>query len=163
GIAVDRNPGSIYYGRIFVANSQAWFPTDVPGNNVGILKLNADATGADEGILVPGQDGYDWAGDGRSPWKVEVSPDDYVYVEDLHTNGVVLRWDPLVTSNSLTQVLRSDNQTNGVHLSGPAVSFAGTNVQLWMADDAADYGILRWTLTNGVCATNDPGTTVVGT
>jgi hypothetical protein len=163
GIAVDRNPNSIYYGRIFVANSQASFPPDIPGNVVGILKFNADATGADEGVIVPGQDGYDWAGDGRSPWKVEVSSDDYVYVVDLHTNGVVLRWDALVTSNSLVQVLRQDNQPVGAHLSGPAIALAGTNVQLWMGDDANGLGLLRWTLTNGVCATNDTGLTVVGT
>lgn len=163
GIAVDRNPNSIYYGRIFVANAQASFPDTVPGNNVGILKLNADASPADEGAIVPGEDGYGWAGNGRSPWKIEVSSEDYVYVEDLNTNGVVLRWDPLVTSNSLTQVLRSDNQANGVHLSGPAIFLAGTNVQLWMADDTLGLGLMNWTLTNGVCATNDTGTTVVGT
>lgn len=162
GIAVDRNSNSIYYGRIFVANSQAGF-FGLPGDTVGILKFNADATGADEGVIVSGQDGYEWAGDVRSPWKIEVSPDDYVYVEDLHTNGVVLRWDPLVTSNSLVQVLRQDNQPAGAHLSGPAISLSGTNVQLWMADDAAALGIMRWTLTNGVCGTNDTGTTVVGT
>jgi hypothetical protein len=69
----------------------------------------------------------------------------------------------LVTSNSLTEVLSSDNQPAGAHLSGPAVSFAGTNVQLWMADDEANLGVLKWILTNGVCATNDTGMTVVGT
>jgi hypothetical protein len=163
GIAVDRNPGSIYYGRIFVANAQAGLDDTVPGNNVGILKLNADGSGADEGAIVPGQDGYNWAGDGRSPWKVEVSWDDFVYASDLHTNGVVLRWDPLVTSNSLTQVLREDNQAHSVHLSGLGLFGSGTNVQLWMADDGAGLGVLKWTLTNGVCTTNDTGTIVVGT
>src|SRR5262245_29111588 len=45
GIAVNRNPSSPYYGRIYVANaSEGPFPTNNPGDAVGILKLNADAS-----------------------------------------------------------------------------------------------------------------------
>jgi hypothetical protein len=163
GIAVDQNTNSPYYGRIFLANAQA---NDPGGNNwlgyhVGIVKCNADGSYADEGGLSTG--GYPWAGDLYSPWHLEVSADDFVYVNDFTTNGQVIRWDATISTNSELRVLRPDNWTNlNVSLSGPAISGTGTNTWLWMADSASDQGILRYALgTNGACATNDPGTTVV--
>jgi hypothetical protein len=168
GIAVDQNTNSPYYGRVFVANAGAGDPM---GNNwlgfqVGILKCNADGSYADEGGLSTG--GYPWAGDTYSPWHVEVSPDDTVYVNDFTTNGQVLAWDPTFSTNSELPVLRPDNWPNlDVKLSGPALSTEGTNLVLWMADAAfsttpTGRGILRYVLLpDGACATNDTGTTAV--
>ena len=169
GIAVDQNTNSPYYGRVFVANSVA---NDPLGNNwlgyqVGILKCNADASYADEGGLSTG--GYAWAGDGFSPWHVEVSAGDRVYVSDLATNGHVLAWDPTISPNTELAALRSDNWTNvNLPLSGPGLLGTGTNQSLWMADasfsDAlhTGSGILRYSLlSDGTCAPNDKGTTAV--
>src|SRR5262249_8564423 len=100
-----------------------------------------------------------------SPWKIAVSDDELVYVDDLGQGGVVLRWDPLVSSNSLAYVLRKDNQPAGTLLSGPAILGTGTNTQIWMADISTNTskGILTWKVsTNGLCATNDLGAVVVG-
>ncbi|HVV69959.1 MAG TPA: hypothetical protein VHI52_00150, partial [Verrucomicrobiae bacterium] len=164
GISVDRNPGSPYYGRIFVANSDVGPSPDTnPGDNVGVLKLNADASFADEGASSAGLDGHDWTGNQISPWNLQVSDDEFVYVDDLALSGQVFRWDPLMSSNSLAAVLRADNIPSGAILSGPAVVGAGTNTQIWMADTASADGILRWLVaTNGLCATNDLGKTIVG-
>lgn len=168
GIAVDQNTNSPYYGRVFVANAGAGDPL---GNNwlgfqVGILKCNADGSYAEEGGLSTG--GYPWAGDTYSPWHLEVSSDDAVYVTDFTTNGQVVAWDPTFSTSSQLPVLRPDNWPNlDVKLSGPALSTAGTNRVLWMADAAfsttqTGLGILRYLLLpDGACATNDTGTTAV--
>src|SRR6267154_3563736 len=98
GIAVDRNPANPFYGRVFVANSDFGpNPAANPGDELGILRFNADTAGADEGIASGASAGYEWSGGNVSPWKVEVSDDDYVYVTQLAKGGEVYRWDPLVS------------------------------------------------------------------
>jgi hypothetical protein len=169
GIAVDQNTNSPYYGRVFVANAQQndlgmanWL-----GYGLGILKCNADASYADEGGLSTG--GYPWSGDTFSPWHLEVSRNDEVFINDFTTNGQVIRWDATISTNSQVPVLRPDNWTNlDVSLSGPALSYNGTNTFLWMADatfassQSIGLGILRYKLLpNGTCATNDTGITAV--
>jgi hypothetical protein len=76
---------------------------------LGILKFNADTSGAEEGISSADLDGYTWLGGDVSPSKLEVASDDNVYVIDLARGGLVNRWDPTISSNSLTPVLRQDN------------------------------------------------------
>jgi hypothetical protein len=165
GIAVDQNRTSPYYGRILVANSDNSGQTDPP-NVAGILKFNADTSGAEEGVASAGQDGHDWTGHHLSPFKIAVSADDYVYVSDLANGGkgVIYRWDPTISSNSMLYVLRTDNQGAGTTLSGPAIVGAGTNTEVWMVDTSASQdAILRWKLaSNATCATNDLGSAVVG-
>lgn len=164
GIAVNRNTNSIYFGRVFVANS---FPGPnagfVNGDTVGILKMNADGSLAAEGQHSTG--GWAWAGDDFSPWKIEVSDDDFVHVNDFTSQGVVLRFDQQIGSGSQTQVLRSDNWPSGTaKLSGPFIAGAGTNAQVWMADinTTGSVGVRRWMAsTNGMLATNDLGATIV--
>jgi hypothetical protein len=155
----------VFYGRIFVANSDQGPSAATPGDNRGILKFNADASGADEGIASAGQDGYDWrtsSEDSLSPWKVAVSDDDYVYVDDLVNRGEVYRWDPTISSNALFSVLRQDNQPAGARLGGLAISGTGTNTLIWMADNLTNYGVLKWGVdASGSCASNDVGITVV--
>ena len=48
GIALDRNSASLFFGRIFVANSSALGPnpSTTPGDTLGILKFNADTSAA---------------------------------------------------------------------------------------------------------------------
>jgi len=162
GIAVDRNPASLYYGRIFVANSTIGTdPSGTPGDTVGILKFNADTSTAEEGISSADLDGYSWLGGGVSPWKLNVAVDDQVYVIDLAGGGLVNRWDPTISSNSVVPVLRQDNLPPGAALSGPALTGASTNLQLWMADTNMAR-VIKWSLTPGsVCAQGDTGITVV--
>lgn len=160
GIDVDRNTNSVYYGRIFVANALGGAGTQ-PGWQVGILKFNADTSVADEGFI--SQDGYNWAGNSLSPWKLQVAADDMVYVNDFNQSGLINKWDPTFSSNSLAPVLRADNLPPGAQLRGQALSGTATNLQLFMADDVLDgLGLARWSLTNGACATNDTGTSIVG-
>lgn len=160
GIAVDQNPASPYYGRVFVANSSQGLTT-ATGDSLGILKFNADTSDADEGASSSGLDGHLWSDSGVSPWKLEVSADDFLYVEDLVNNGDLYRWDPTVSSNSLLHVLRQDNQPTGAVLSGPAIAGTGAGTQIWMVDTNTS-SVLKWSVTPSlVCATNDMGHVVV--
>jgi hypothetical protein len=163
GIGVNRDPNSAYYGRVYVANSGAG-QTGKPGDQVGILMLNADGSAAEEGIFSTG--GYSWAGDTFSPWHLEVSDDGLVYVNDWTRNGEIFRWDPLLSPESRVDVLRETNwgNTGYVLLSGPAVAGTGTNTTLWMADDTpGGLGLVKYSLTNisGALADGDTGVTVV--
>lgn len=163
GIAVDRNSSSRYFGRIFVANSLTGFnPASTPGDVLGILKFNADASTPEGGIVSTG--GYNWPEDRTMGLgKVEVSQDDRVYVSDLRNGGELLSWDPTFSTNSFVQVLQSANKPAGTLLSGLALTGQGTNAQLWMTDALDSKGVLRWGLdTNGACDATDAGTSVVG-
>ena len=163
GIAVNKNPASPYYGRVFVANSSPG-PNDPfsPGDAVGMQKLNADGSPAEEGVFSDG--GWDWAGDTFSPWKIEIAADDKVYISD-QTGGAVLSFDQTLSSNSRRVVLTTNNYPAAVHhLSGPFITGSGTNTQIWIADTSSpgSLGIRRWQLgTNSSAATNDLGVTIV--
>jgi hypothetical protein len=165
GIAVDRNTNSPYYGRVFVGNSfdhsNGGASTNY-GDYVGIQKLNADGSYADEGGFSTG--GVAWRGGYLAPAKIRVSDDDRVYIMDEVDNGDVYRFDPVISTNSRLHVLRADN-AGTASLSGIAVVGTGTNTQLWMADGwtVPGVGILEYAVTaDGTCATNDTGTAVVG-
>ena len=165
-IAVNRNPNSPYYGRVFVANAiESFNGIFSPGDNVGLLKANADGSAPLDGIYSSGD--WPWAGDGYSPWKLEVSADDFTYVNDRTSQGLLLRFDQTLSPTSRTLVLRDDNSPDGGQaiLSGPAIVGTGTNTQIWMADVRTNgVGLRRYQVTaNGAIATNDLGLTIVPT
>jgi hypothetical protein len=169
GITVNKNTNSPYYGRVFVGNG---YDSGPGGMANGIFKCNADGSPADEGGFSYG--GYRW-GNGSlanpSPWKMDISADDILYVEDWRSNGVIsngviVSFDQEISTNN-PFVLRPDNYPYpDIDLSGPWVCGAGTNTQIFMADinptNLGGLGIIRWTLgPDGVIATNDIGTVVV--
>jgi len=164
GVTVNKNTNSPYYGRVFVGNGLAG-----GGMANGIYKYNADGSPADEGGFSTG--GYQWSGsspayDNPSPWKMDISADDILYVDDWAGDGVVVSFDQAITSNN-PFVLRPDNYPSPrISLSGPCVRGAGTNTQIYMADvipvALGGLGIICWTLgSGGVTESNDTGTVVV--
>jgi len=162
GITVNRNPNSPYYGRIFVSNSQEGpHPESNPGDALGMQKFNADATTPADGGF--GDGGRVWEDGTYSPWKLEIGSDDRLYVSEFYDQGGVFSFDETISSNSLRQVLRSDNWPNpNVNLNGLLLTGSATNQQIWMVDDSASgLGIRRWNTTNGIVATNDHGATVI--
>jgi hypothetical protein len=162
-IAVNQNTNSLDYGRVFVGNAELGFnPEFEPGDQLGIRKLNADGSPA-FGDFSAG--GWVWSGNQVSPWKIEVSDDDYVYVNDWAAGGLVMRFDQSIAFDLRAMVLRQDNRPNGgaANLSGPFITGTGTDTQIWMADVTAEgTGIRRWTVSgDGTVATNDLGVTIV--
>ena len=153
-IAVNKNTNSPFYGRVFVGNDAPYYD-----NAVGIYKYNADGSPADEGLYSQGD--YGWPnnppGYPYSPWKIAVAEDDTVYINDW-TSGVVLAFDEVISTNFPPVTVLASG------FSGPCVTGGGANTQLWMADadfSGSSEGVVRWDVTNGTVAANDPGTVVV--
>jgi hypothetical protein len=168
GIAVNNNTNSPYFGRIFVGNSEPNEPATHAGDLVGIAKYNADGSYADEGAHSTG--GWAWAGDGSSPWRIEVGEDDRVYVVDGAAQCSTLSFDQLISTNTpVQQALQAGNRISGaVHYAGLAVTGAGTNRQLYMSDDGfgspGGVGVRRWKVqASGAAAAGDLGSNVAPT
>ena len=159
GIAVNENTNSFYYGRVFVANSTN---TVEPLDPLGLHKLNADGSPAEEGMFSDG--GYSWTGFPYyfSPFRVKVGADDRFYALDWSGSGVVMSWDQQITTNSLLYVMKDGNNPGG-NLSGFTVTDNGTNRQLWMVDDnTGRYGLIRWDIqADGTLAPGDQGTQII--
>jgi hypothetical protein len=131
GIAVDRNTNSPYYGRVFVGNSYPG-PRSSNGDLVGIQKLNADGSYADEGGFSDG--GIAWRGGGFAPWKIRISDDDYVYVEDWYDYGDIYRFDGAISSASRLHVFAAPTDGSLGNWSGFCLAGQGTNTVLLAAD-----------------------------
>ena len=131
GIGVDRNTNSPYYGRVFVGNSYAG-PGSLNGDLVGIQKLNADGSAADEGGFSDG--GMTWNDDYYAPWKIRVSDDDYVYIEDWYNYGDIYRFDGTISSGSMLHVFAAPTDGSLGNWSGFCVVGQGTNTVLWATD-----------------------------
>ncbi len=162
-IAVNRNASSPYYGRVYVANGQTGFNPDTePGDRLGIQMLNADGSRPADGGFSVG--GWFLNETNSFPWKIEVAADDFVYINDWVDRGLVLRFDQNISPASRRTVLRADNRPGAANLSGPFITGAGTNTQVWMADANVtnSAGIRRWPVSaDGTLATNDTGSTIV--
>jgi len=111
GIAVNRNPASAYFGRIYVANSAAGTVVATNGEvrvlSDGIYVLNPDysyALGQSTNALTGGI-AFDTSAPpdnppaANSPWRIEVGQDDNIYIADFSANTATLwRTDPNVSS-----------------------------------------------------------------
>src|SRR5437773_9903 len=110
GVAVNRNPASPYFGRIYVADSVAG-TTSATSNAVarslsdGIYALNPDASDALGQGDTPRTGGiaFDTSGTpgnapaANSPWHIEVGEDDNLYVSDFSSvTGTIWQTDPNV-------------------------------------------------------------------
>jgi hypothetical protein len=165
GIAVNQNTNSIYYGRVFVANSSSPEVTTTNSNDLlGFYKLNADGGPAEEGIYSSG--GYtNWTGfNSESPFRVKVGADDRFYASDwdFYVNGLVMSWDQQITTNSMLNVMTDANNPGG-NFSGFTVTGSATNQQLWMTDVyTSGFGVNRWDIqADGTLAPDDTGTQII--
>lgn len=166
GIAVNTNPNSIYYGRVFVGNSAN--NGSNPGDVDGILKVNADGSLADEG---QSSAGYSWNDDSYhdSPHYLRYGQDDRIYALDWTSTGVIVACDMAMTTNEI--VFGPDNWVNNPLPQGGVfgwgmfdITDAGTSKgRIWVGnDDIGGVGIWSWRMVNGVADTNDTrGTQVV--
>jgi hypothetical protein len=131
GIAVDRNTNSPYYGRVFVGNSYPG-PGSSLGDRVGIQKLNADGSYADEGGFSDG--GIVWPASYLAPWRIRVSEDDQVYVQDYYAAGDIYRFDGAISSNSMLHVFAPPADLTLGSWSGFRITGRGSDTVLWGSD-----------------------------
>lgn len=85
GVAVNKNQNSQYFGRVYVSESAGGLTTTAPTNSRttqdGLYLLNADFSDAVGQGNTARKGGVAW-GTTNSPWRVEVGPDNNLYVAD---------------------------------------------------------------------------------
>lgn len=172
GVAVNKNPDSPYYGRLYVANSRlAPSPTVDHGRTTGdgIYMLNADLSdmGIAGGTGVHAA-GINWTtpGGNAGPFRLEVGPDDSLYITDW-SDGHSGLWqtDPNVATTAI-EVLdstgRAGSGLNATHGSISDVIVVGTGASrvIYTADE--DFNppntgsILRYNIGNAATFSGAP-------
>jgi hypothetical protein len=171
GVGVNTNPNSPYYGRVYVSNVRA-LPT-VAGRAMsdGLYMLNADLSDAGiTGGTGPRDGGVDWTTGGSvSPYRVQVGPDDSVYITDWSDAHGGLWQAPPDLSGTWTEILDSSGGRDAdgltpVHgsISDVVITGVGANRVLYTADE--DYFIDPQTASSaGSIQKYDIGTTAVWT
>lgn len=187
GIAVDKKTNSPYYGRVVMgcaATGDAG-TTNIPlaAEQIGLYKMNADGSQADEGWY--GNAGYtnDDAGDGQvagqfansggyDPMKIRIGEDDRIYWVDDSDLGAIIACDMQATTNQLVinegplseglPSIYSYSQCPDYGDLGIGIQVfdilgtATTNATLFLpCNDSPGWGMWMFHLTNGACNTND--------
>ena len=161
GIAVNRNPDSPYFGRIYVTNKDAGTST------------NTGAFLTDRGVLMYTQDqefvgfsngGVEWpTSTSGSPHKVMVGPDDMVYVGD-YANDLLYAFDADIADASQLLVLGASNRETGQYISGHWTDGSGADRAIYTADGhyGAYTGIKKYDIgLNDVMPANDTGYVII--
>ncbi len=130
GVAVNKNPASPYFGRIYVSNADTGsvaasgsFPARNMTNSDGIYLLNADFTDAVGQGEVARTAGIDWRNiltdTGNKPFRIEVGEDNNLYISDYTSptnvplTGNLYVADPDVAPASGTNVFVQDANIAG--------------------------------------------------
>lgn len=109
GVAVNKNPASPYFGRVYVANSAAGTTTGVVRSvGDGIYVLNADQSDAlGQGNTALNGGANFSAGGTSSPYRVTVGEDDNLYICDWSdAAGNLIQTDPNLSAGSAKFVLK---------------------------------------------------------
>lgn len=112
GVAINTNPASGYFGRIYVANSAVGTPAPRAATGDGIYLINADFTDA-VGQAITQTNAARTAdistftnvtetdGSVNSPWRLEIGEDNNLYIADFSTNsGTIYVTDPDVLTGT---------------------------------------------------------------
>ncbi|HUD82506.1 MAG TPA: hypothetical protein VMQ67_03345, partial [Candidatus Saccharimonadales bacterium] len=177
GIAVDNNSNSPYYGRVVmgcaISGTNATATVPLVAEQVGLYKMNADGSQADEGWY--GDAGYtdDDGGDasvpgqmpdsgGYDPMKIRIGDDDRIYWVDDSYLGAILACDMQATTNQIVidEAGYIDNPNYGDLSTGfqefDVSGTTTTNAAVWLCDnDSPNWGIWMYHLTNGASDPND--------
>jgi hypothetical protein len=180
GIAVDNNTNSPYYGRVVMSCALAGTTADAM---VGLYKMNADGSQADEGWYGNASYLSDDAGDapvsgqmpGTSPFnvdpmKIRIGDDDRIYWVDDSFYGAIIACDMQATNY---QIVIDYNNSPHNYSQNPDFQdlFDGTigiqefdvsettttNAAVWLCDNdfPGNWGIWMYHLTNGASDLND--------
>jgi hypothetical protein len=164
GVAVNNNPTSPYYGRVYVSNGQNLPTANGRAMGDGVYMLNADFSDAGiSGGTGPHAGGVDWAPGGSvSPFRLEVGPDDSVYITDW-SDGHSGLWQAGPNIGTAVEVLDSTgrdgdggNVTHG-SISDVIVSGLGASRSiLTTEEDVAPFNVLRYDIGNAATFTGPP-------
>jgi hypothetical protein len=137
GVAVNLNPKTRNFGRIYIANSAAGAAN---GRNVGdgLYVINADQTDCVGQGDAPLNAGVNYGTGGASaPWKLGVGPDDLVYVNDFSTAAATTwLYDPDLSTVGLAGISATNQVFEGI----------GENVNTTVHTDCASTPVVRGSL-----------------
>ena len=149
GIAVNRNPGSPNFGRVYVSNGSSGTTTSGRTLGEGLYGMTADTAT----LHGPGQEdtaftgGVDWvSGGSSSPFRLMVGPDDGVYVTDWSDGHSGLWRASAGLGGTYPNVLSNANRDAGGlcdnHGSIPGVYVEGTgaDTRVYTLDEDFDAG-----------------------
>lgn len=164
GVAVNKNPASPYYGRVYVSNGQALPTANGRTMGDGVYMLNADfsATGISGGTG-PHAGGVDWTPGGSvSPFRLEVGPDDSVYITDW-SDGHSGLWQAGPNIGTATEVLDSTGRdADGANVTHGSISdvivsgLGASRTILTTEEDVAPFNVLRYDIGNAATFTGPP-------
>lgn len=182
GVAVNKNPNSPYYGRVYVAESRGGQPTVAPVRATptvdGVYMLNADlsVTGIAEGTgphagnipwRTSASDPVEGTTTPPSPFRLEIGPDDSVYITDWSDQNPGIFQAPPNLSGTFVSVLDSTgaagtglNATHG-SISDAIIVGTGANRVIYTADE--DFVPVAGTTSTGSVLRYDIGNTTTFT
>jgi hypothetical protein len=146
GLAVNRNPASPFFGRVYVANSTAGTTATRPVGR-GLYVVNADFSDSPNGYGNTAQTGgLTFAVSANSPYRLSVGQDDFVYIADFSdANGNVYRTDGNLQNGAWVfdvvggPATLPEGQNHGSTLKAVAEgSLATSNLKVYTIDE--DYG-----------------------
>src|SRR5665213_2647645 len=196
GLAVNNNSNSPYYGRVVMscaapAGTVSAPSVPVAAQMVGLYKMNADGSQAEEGWF--GNAGYldDDGGEAEvpgqmpstapynvDPMKLRIGEDDRIYWVDNSAYGAIIATDMEATTNALViGDIRAQPGFGHTYENSPDVGLldvgiqtfdvsetTSTNAAIYLCDaDNPSWGIWMFHLTNGASDENDYGVQVVQT
>ncbi len=133
GVAVNTNPASPYYGRIYVSQGNATKTVALRPMNDGVYVMNADfsdAVGQGDTALTGG---VDWGtSSSNSPLRLALDGEDRLYIgdwSDAHAGLWVADPDVIVATEVLDSTDRSSTGLNGVHGSISDMIVLGTGAE----------------------------------
>ena len=133
GVAIDNNPESAYFGRVYVSETQGGTVTNrTTQNGIYILDpLFADVTSQGATSYKGGQT---WNAT-SSPFRICVAPDGRVFMSDFSDghSGVYIM-DPANPSGAFTQVFGGSRQTSGLFING-GVDVGGSTVHCYVTGE----------------------------
>lgn len=166
GVAVNMNPTTPLFGRIYVANAVAGTTaTGARATGDGIYILNADQTDALGRGDTASTAGFNFTvtpalQNGQTPWRIEVGQDNRLYIADFSTNqGTIYRTDADVTDGSGEIVLQgqgiSANPSVHTTICGSPIVTGNLdtgNLTIWAIDGAMPGNfnrLMRWDIGAG--------------
>jgi hypothetical protein len=177
GVAINNNPNSTYYGRVYVSNGRN---SATGGGRImsdGIYVLNSDLTDTNiTGGTGPYTAGVAWQDaaapvgpdtGGTSPFRLQVGSDDSVYITDWSDPHAGL-WQATPDLSSAVEVLDSTGRAasglNGTHgsISDVVILGSGDSRVLWTADEdyiaggASTGSVLRYDIGATTTFSGDP-------
>jgi hypothetical protein len=173
GIAVDNNTNSPYYGRVVMGCA---LEGTTASEKVGLYKMNADGTIAEEGWYGDASYTNDDGGDPQvagqmpgtapfnvNPMKIRIGDDDRIYWVDNSYLGAIIATDMEATTNQV--VINEQGYQDNPDLGNLEVGFqefdvtgtTTTNAAVWLCDNDSpnNWGIWMYHLSRGTSDLSD--------